>query len=157
MQMVVEMEMAAEVGAVADVEVDAVEAAEDVVEIKKNDTMKKNLIPISSLSLLLLPFAFSYYAFGKALPYSLNGPQFIKFYITLCIVTMCTASIWFCIKRATTAWSLFAFTMLLGVTRLFQGIYNHKPVGYLILILITLVILFGFIKNTAATLKQNKS
>jgi len=64
-------------------------------------------------------------------PFSLNGPHFLVFYILLSLVVYI-----FPVTR-----KLSFILLILGIARIIQGLYNEKPVLYLLLLVILNIIL----------------
>ncbi len=91
-------------------------------------------------------------------PISLKGPHFLKFYLIL--VFGFYASI-FALKifRESISKTTFYFIIsifLLGIVKLIKGISLEKPVGFLIMILISELIVILFISSSKLNLKINQ-
>ncbi len=86
-------------------------------------------------SILIWPFVMSEMLYDKAVPFSLRGPDFLGFFGMLSITVM--ALIVLVGRRypgAKHIWTGFLF--LIGIARVFQGMSNHRPVGYLLMMLL---------------------
>ncbi|SIN66062.1 hypothetical protein [Chitinophaga niabensis] len=64
-------------------------------------------------------------------PFSVNGPHFLSFYILLSLVVYV-----FPVTR-----KLSFVLLILGIARIIQGLYNGKPVLYLLLLVVLNIIL----------------
>lgn len=64
-------------------------------------------------------------------PFSVSGPHFLKFYILLSLIVYL-----FPVTR-----KLSFLLLILGITRIMQGLYNEKPVLYLLFLVILNIIL----------------
>lgn len=144
------MAMGAEVVAQVDVAVVAVvDAGEDVEDAEaKMRNMKQNKIFIAlSFTALLLPLTYTHYAYHKLIPFRLNGPQFLEFYLLLCIVGIMLVAIQNYLRHRLAQKIIIGAVMLLGGARLFQGIYNNKPIGYLVLIILAFATIIWLMNN----------
>jgi len=129
----------AAVGDVEEVaEADVEDAAAD--RINKNDTMKNNkhtgLYLIAGLA-LLLPFLYIH----TWNPFSVKGPLFLSFYMLLMLIVYADIVLlnWYLTGKGDTlryAGLITGAILVLGVARVIQGLYNAKPVGYLVLLLL---------------------
>ena len=109
---------------------------------------------------LLIPIMYIYEIANIINPFYLNGKQFLSFFGLLTATSAITGIIWMRIVQrqgATNDGSVVkqlllqpqhcvVLVLIIGFTRLLQGISNHKPVGYLILLLFLNYGLFLMIK-----------
>ncbi len=94
----------------------------------------------ATLAAIFLPLLFIHLQYDRWNPFRLKGPGFLAFYSLL---LLCTHSLRYTMQRRTTRshgqalWrkGLFIVVLVTGLARLLQGIYNTKPVGYLVLLL----------------------
>lgn len=90
------------------------------------------IILAASGAAILLFLNFSYHRLN---PFHLAGKQFLGFYSLLILATL--GNIRLLQQQQLRLASLVnAFCLLLGIARLIQGLWHHKPVGYLILLLL---------------------
>lgn len=68
-------------------------------------------------------------------PFHLAGKQFLGFYSLLILATLGNILL-LRQQYPRLAGQINVFCLLLGIARLIQGAYHHKPVGYLILLLL---------------------
>lgn len=89
---------------------------------------------------ILAPLLYVHAATAQWNPFAIKGPLFIRFY-GIYLGSSCLAVL---IPRLLHSperfyvplkW-LFIFALAIGLARLCQGIYHHKPVGYLVLMLL---------------------
>lgn len=105
---------------------------------------EKTIIPtwgyMFLLVAILVPLLYVHAATAQWNPFAIKGPLFVRFY-GICLGGSCLAVL---IPRLLHSpdgfydllkW-LFIFTLAIGLARLCQGIYHHKPVGYLVLMLL---------------------
>ncbi|WP_147243611.1 hypothetical protein [Chitinophaga flava] len=90
---------------------------------------------------------FLHFHYQRWNPFMLTGPQFLIFYILLIIATGTNILLaWQ--RQPAFARRLNAGCLLIGIARMIQGLYHHKPVGFLLLLLLLPMI-------TAFTLRQD--
>lgn len=104
--------------------------------------MKHTLQYALIASFMLMPYAFICYRYGTANPFHLSGKHFLLFYICqmcgngtgilMAGRVRCYDSHTKALKdqKAISALLILA-GILTGLARICQGIYNHKPTGYL--------------------------
>jgi hypothetical protein len=87
---------------------------------------------------LFVPLLYVHAVTAQWNPFAIKGPLFVRFY-GICLGGSCVALIFLYLFSAglyvPMKW-LFIFTLGLGLARLCQGVYHHKPVGYLVLMLL---------------------
>ena len=109
----------------------------------KNNTPRYKIITLhcfASLACILLPLLLIHLQYDRWNPFRLKGPGFLVFYSVL---LLCTHTRRFTTRRAVTGshkqalWikGLYLLVLVTGLARLLQGMYNGKPVGYLVLLL----------------------
>lgn len=108
---------------------------------------QSNTIIVLSFAALLLPLTYIHYAYHKLIPFNLTGPQFLEFYLLLCTVDVTLVAIQNYLRYRLAQKITTGAVMLLGAARLFQGIYNNKPVGYLVLIIFAFAIIIWLMNN----------
>ena len=83
-------------------------------------------------------------------PIALKGPDFLKFYLMLLIGLYLSILIGKFLKlsHSKTIFYFLIAILLLGITKLFRGLYLGKPVGYLVMILIMELIVIVFITSS---------
>ncbi len=81
-------------------------------------------------------------------PFSLKGPDFLKFYLILIFMFYSLILILKYFKHKISETVLYGLVsiILVGIIKLFIGIFLGKPVGFLIMILLFEVIVFLIIK-----------
>ncbi|WP_118952186.1 hypothetical protein [Taibaiella helva] len=105
------------------------------------------------LAYLLLPCLAAWLLFGQALPFFLKGSQFLVFYFVHMLVGYSTLQV---LKQRSLPvqmlcnW-LLALTWLLAVTRITQGAIHHKPVGFLVSLLLLHSLLLVIIGSSRRT------
>lgn len=111
--------------------------------------MKKNMFPRMLFVYMLiaviyfLPFLYIYHVTLQWNPFAINGKKFLVFYGSGIIVGYFSLLL----SRKFSFFSFFLrewtiVLLLAGVARLCQGLYHHKPVGYLLLLMISLLLLW---------------
>ncbi|NML38999.1 hypothetical protein HHL17_17485 [Chitinophaga sp. G-6-1-13] len=82
---------------------------------------------------------FLHFSYHHLNPFHLAGKQFLGFYSLLILATLGNILL---LRRQYPhlASQVNVFCLLLGIARLIQGVYHHKPVGYLILLLLLPII-----------------
>ncbi|QJB30982.1 hypothetical protein HF324_06210 [Chitinophaga oryzae] len=105
------------------------------------------LILTASGAVILAFLRFSYHRFN---PFHLAGKQFLGFYSLLLLFTLGNVLL---LRRQypRMAGAVNGFCLLLGIARLIQGMYHHKPVGYLMLLLMFPVIIAFSLKSASDT------
>ncbi|MGF6846430.1 hypothetical protein QFZ51_001665 [Chitinophaga sp. W3I9] len=113
----------------------------------KNETTPRPLFfSILVLCAFSLPFLYVYHVTSQWNPFAIKGKTFLVFYglfITIGYLTL--------LFRKYAGFFPFARGMVItllvaGVARLCQGVYNGKPVGYLILLMMCLLILWRWVQ-----------
>lgn len=92
------------------------------------------------LIVIFVPFLYVYAMTAQWSPFTVKGSLFLQFY-GICLGGSCLSIL---LPRLFDSLAdfyvplkwLFIFMLVLGLARLCQGIYHHKPVGYLVLMLI---------------------
>ncbi|RPE08981.1 hypothetical protein EGT74_18385 [Chitinophaga lutea] len=107
-------------------------------------TIKPYLI---TLPALVIPFLF----LQGPNPFHLTGPAFLHFYLTLLLATHTAVFLlrrYVKGKQATPfTGCLMGITLFTGLARLVQGLSHAKPVGYLLLLIVLHLVLYGFIRG----------
>ncbi len=94
---------------------------------------------------LLLPCLAAGLLFGQVFPFFLKGPQFLVFYL---IHMAIACGILLLLKqralpvRTCANWFL-ALTYIVALARITQGWLHHRPVGFLVLLLLLHLLLLG--------------
>lgn len=70
-------------------------------------------------------------------PFSVNGPHFLVFYILLSILFYVDMLLFPMIRTPAVIWIIL---ILPGIARIIQGLYNEKPVMYLVILVFLNVI-----------------
>lgn len=101
----------------------------------------KFLYLAGTLSCLLLPLLFILQQYDKWNPFRLSGKAFLVFYILLLLLCHLARRLERTFIREAIRerfWGRLLIVLILvtGIARLIQGIYNAKPVGYLVLLLL---------------------
>lgn len=104
------------------------------------------LLTASSAVILL----FLYLSCHRLNPFHLAGKQFLGFYSLLVLFTVGNVLL---LRQPypRTAGLVNGFCLMLGIARLMQGMYHHKPVGYLILLLLVPVITAFSLRSASDT------
>lgn len=89
--------------------------------------MNKTLQYLAAALMLTLPFGYIH----TWNPFSVNGPHFLVFYMLLSLIVYL-----FPVTR-----KLSFVLLILGLARIIQGLYNERPVLYLLLLVILNIIL----------------
>ncbi|SKA45779.1 hypothetical protein SAMN04488128_10798 [Chitinophaga eiseniae] len=91
---------------------------------------------------------FLHFVYHRFNPFHLAGKQFLGFYSLLLLFALGNVLLlWRQYPRM--AGLVNGFCLLLGIARLIQGMYHHKPVGYLMLLLMFPVIIAFALKSSA--------
>src|SRR5215217_6298388 len=117
---------------------------------------------ILTIILLAIPFALISYHYHMPDPYRLPGKHFLVFYISQGLAVCISLGILLHKKQPadqqylkadtvckrhsqlnTAAKSICILSLLMGLIRLLQGLSNHKPVGFLLLLLCFNVIIYS--------------
>jgi len=80
-------------------------------------------------------FIFLNFFYHRLNPFHLAGKQFLGFYSLLILVTLGNVLL-LRQQHPRLASQVNIFCLLLGIARLIQGVYHHKPVGFLLLLLL---------------------
>lgn len=110
----------------------------------KNDLFPRVLfVYVLIAGIFSLPFLYVYLATLQWNPFAINGKKFLVFYGSGIIIGYFTLLL----SRKFTVFSLFLrewviVLLMAGVARLCQGLYHHKPVGYLLLLMMSLLLLW---------------
>lgn len=112
----------------------------------------KFLYLTGTLSCLLLPLLFIFQQYDKWNPFRLRGKEFLAFYILLLLFCHLTRRLEHTFIRNAIRESLWGrllvvLILIIGLARLVQGVYNAKPVGYLVLLLVLHLILMALPKR----------
>lgn len=91
---------------------------------------------------LTVSFIWLYVSHQTFNPILLKGPDFLKFYLLLLMVLYLMIFIGHRLKINNRKVLLYFMlsVLALGITKLFRGLYLNKPIGYLVMILITEII-----------------
>ncbi|WP_142683612.1 hypothetical protein [Chitinophaga polysaccharea] len=111
--------------------------------------MKNNMFPrvlfvyILAAGMFSLPFLYVYHVTLQWNPFAINGKEFLVFYGTGIITGYFTLLL----SRKFAVFPLFLSKWMIvllvaGLARLCQGLYYHKPVGYLLLLVMSLLLLW---------------
>lgn len=90
------------------------------------------------LLMIFVPLLYVHAATAQWNPFAIKGPLFLRFYgfflggsgVAVLLLYLFPAGLYVPLK-----W-LFIFTLAIGLARLCQGLYHHKAVGYLVLMLL---------------------
>lgn len=98
-----------------------------------------------------LPFLYLYSVTGQWNPFVIRGPLFVAFY-AFCVGGSVVALLVSRFCHTTVAGyvpirGLFIFMLGIGLARLCQGIYHHKPVGYLVGMLVAEIFLWRLVEQ----------
>lgn len=103
------------------------------------------LLLTASGAAILTFLHFSYHRFN---PFHLAGKQFLGFYSLLLVLSLGNVLLlWRQYPRM--ARMVNGCCLLLGIARLIQGMYHHKPVGYLVILLLFPVIIALALKSAS--------
>jgi hypothetical protein len=129
----------------------AVADAEDVAanqSLKLKKSPLKRIIPYFITAVLYaIPFVITALQYKQLNPYSLSGRQFLVFFICHSLISYCCLIIWKKSNRRGLFLTqvIICCSMLIGLLRMAQGIENHKPVGYLMVLLVLNSIIYTII------------
>lgn len=76
-------------------------------------------------------------------PFSINGPHFLGFYILLSLVIYLDMVLFPVIRKVSVAGLIL---IIPGIARIIQGLYNEKPVLYLVLLVVLNLIILASMK-----------
>lgn len=113
----------------------------------KNETTPRPLfLSILAISAFSLPFFYVYHVTSQWNPYAINGKRFLVFYGMYIIIGYLAL-----LFRRSAGFFPFMRGLVIvllgaGVIRMCQGLYNGKPVGYLILLLMSLLVLWRWMQ-----------
>ncbi len=129
--------------------------------------MKRTTKYILTIILLAIPFALIAYHYHMPDPYRLSGKHFLVFYISQILAVCISLAVLLHKKQPadqqylkadtgsrqhpqlnTAAKSICILSLLMGLIRLLQGLSNHKPVGFLILLLCFNLIIYSIMWRT---------
>jgi hypothetical protein len=126
---------------VADVAVDVVAAAVDVVVVKflNQNAMKKtkyrSLVYLPAL--FMLPCTATYFLYSQWFPFGLSGRHFLVFFLMYMglgygIIFLCKH--YRADRKINVVSGIIGLTIILSLARIIQGTYHHKPIGFLLLL-----------------------
>lgn len=112
----------------------------------KNEITPARWLYLLAVPVFLLPLLYVYHATGQWNPFAINGKHFLWYYGYSVITGYAAVVLPVLLRRDI---GLFPFMksvvmtlLIVGVIRLCQGVFNEKPVGYLLFLLISLLVLW---------------
>ncbi|WP_160710939.1 hypothetical protein [Chitinophaga solisilvae] len=93
--------------------------------------------------LLAVPLLYIHGQFHTCNPFYLNGRQFLTFFLLLMLLIN-TPILLMRNMMQTAGRTMAAVCLATGCCRLVQGISHHRPVGYLLLLLLLQLLLLGY-------------
>jgi hypothetical protein len=96
------------------------------------------------LVLLTLPCTATYFLYNQWLPFGLSGKHFLVFFLMYMglgygIIFRCKH--YMPDRKINIVSAIIGLTIILSLTRIIQGTYHHKPVGFLLLLTATHIII----------------
>ncbi|SEW31928.1 DUF2207 domain-containing protein [Chitinophaga arvensicola] len=91
-----------------------------------------------------LPLWYVHEVSGQWNPFAINGKQFLWFYGYAIMLGYAPVLLWRDSRLFPSMKRVVAYLLIIGVCRLCQGWYHGKPVGFLVLMLIGLLVLWLF-------------
>lgn len=104
--------------------------------------MKKIAVHLASMTISLIWLVIYQQTWN---PFSLKGPQFLKFYLILLLGFYTSVLILKFLQKpiSKTVRYFMLMILLLGIIKLLKGLYLGKPIGYLIILLMIEVLIIS--------------
>jgi hypothetical protein len=129
-----------------------------ILMMKKTDRMKNENAPARWPYFLLFvpffcfPFWYVHQVSGQWNPFAINGKQFLSFYGYAVMLAYAPVLLWRDHRFFPLIKGVVRCLLIVGAARLCQGGYNGKPVGYLVLLMMGVLVLWlwtkrGYIKK----------